>query len=105
MIRRLPYCDYLAIIKNNLLLNVSVIAQDIMHAEAIFGRDLGAIQGKTTRGRPNPVITDYVNASPDILTIHQNITMAADIMFVGGISFSLSTSRIIQFNTAEKNVW
>jgi hypothetical protein len=87
MIGRPSFRDFLAIFKNNLLLNVTVTAQDIVNAEKIFGKELGALQGKTIRGKPNPVVTDYINVPPDIFKIHQNITLAVDIMFVGGIAF------------------
>jgi hypothetical protein len=39
MIGRPSYRDYLAIIKNNFLPNSTVTAQDIIHAEFIFGKD------------------------------------------------------------------
>jgi hypothetical protein len=102
MIGRPSTKDFIAIIKNNLLPNATVSAQDIVRCEAIYGKDLGALQGKTTRGRPQHVTTDYVNIPPDILLHHRKITLAADIMFVGGISFLITTSRNIQFTTVEK---
>jgi hypothetical protein len=46
---------------SRLLPNTKVIAQDIIHADALFGKDLGFIQGKATRDKPNPVITVYIN--------------------------------------------
>ena len=48
MIGRPSYRDYLAIIKNDLLPNAKITPSDVERAEKIYGKDLGAIQGKTT---------------------------------------------------------
>ena len=72
-----------------------------MAAEEIFGKDLGSIQGKTTRDKPSPVVTDFVNLPPDILCLHKNVVLAADLMFVNNMPFLITTSRSIQFTTTE----
>jgi hypothetical protein len=102
MIGRLSYNDYIAILKNNLLLDAKITPRDILHAEAIYGRDLGSLQGKTTRRRPTHVITDYIHVPEDIMKHHKSITLSGDIMAVGGITFLITASRNIQFTTVEK---
>ena len=67
MIGRPSYQDFMGIVKNNLLLNNGVTIEDVAHAEQIFGKDLGSIQGKTTRVHPNVVVADYVMVPLDIL--------------------------------------
>jgi hypothetical protein len=57
-----------------------------MHAKTIFGKEHGSLQGKTVRKSPKAVITDYIEIPPDILEIHHDITMAADIMNVDQIN-------------------
>jgi hypothetical protein len=52
--------------------------------------------------KPNPAVTDNINVPPDILAVHHIITLDANIMFVGGITFLLTTSRNIHFTTVEK---
>jgi hypothetical protein len=101
-IERPSFKHFIAIVKNNLLPNATVSAQDIVRCEAIYGKDLGALKGKKTRGRPQHVTTDYVNISADILLHHKRITSAADIMCVGGITFLLTRPQNIQFTTVEK---
>ena len=59
--------DYASAIKNKLIPNAPITVDDIKNAEIIFGKDLGAIQGKTTRGKPAPVVPDYIAQSGSLL--------------------------------------
>ena len=36
-------------------------------SEAIFGPDIRRIKGKTTRAKPNPVVSDYIEISPELV--------------------------------------
>ena len=58
MIGQPSYADFVAIIKNSLLPSVNITIKDVEHAERIFGNELGSIQGKTVRTRPDVVVTD-----------------------------------------------
>jgi hypothetical protein len=71
MIGRPPYQDFLGIVKNNLLPNISISVNDIMNAEKIFGKDLGSLQGKTIRERPEVVKTSYIDLPIEIIKIHE----------------------------------
>ena len=53
------------------------------------------------RRKPVPVSGDYIKVPQEILDIHQDVTVAADFMFVNGISFFVSVSRHIHFTTVE----
>jgi hypothetical protein len=88
----------MAIIQNNLLPKV----KDMENATRIYGKDLGSIQGKTVRFRPDAVTTDYIEVTPDIMTLHQDITIAVDVMHIDGIQFLITTSRNIQFTTVNR---
>jgi hypothetical protein len=102
MVGRPSYHDFLEIIKNNLLPNSQISVQGLMQAEAIFGKDLGAIQGKTTRVRPDHVPTDYVMVPPNIMEFNSQVVLAIDIMAINKMYFLLTVSRNIQFTTVEK---
>ena len=67
MIGRPSYNDFISIIKNNMLPHTNITIKDVMHAETIFGKELGSLQGKTVRKSPKAVITDYIEILPDIL--------------------------------------
>jgi hypothetical protein len=60
------------------------------------------MQGKTVQSRPDVVITDYVEVPPDIMELHTDVKIAADIMNVDQMQFSITTSRNIQFTTVDR---
>jgi hypothetical protein len=102
MIGRPSYADFMTIIRNSLLQNVNVTLRDVEHAERIFGKELGSIQGKTVRTLPDVVVTDYIKVPPDILELHCNVTISMDIMNIDRIQFLITTSRDIQFTTVDR---
>jgi hypothetical protein len=51
--------DFKAILKMNAIRNLPITIEDIKLAEQIFGPDIGSLKGKTTRGKPSPVVSDF----------------------------------------------
>ena len=88
--------DYIGAVANKLILNIKVTVENIKNAEMIFGKDLGAIMGKTTRNRPAPVVSDVILLLPNILRAHKNVVLSADIFFVNGIAFFITISQHIK---------
>jgi hypothetical protein len=101
MVGRPSYADFVAIIKNNLLPNVNITIKDVEHAERICGKELGSIQGKTVRTRPDVVVTDYIQVPPEIMELHCEVTIAMDIMNIDRMQFLITTSRDIQFTSVD----
>jgi hypothetical protein len=99
MIGRPSLADFIGIVKHNLLPNVKVTAQDVLNAKLIYGKDLGSIQGETTRSQHGAVIPNYMNIPPDLFMVHQHVKLCIDILYVNKIPFLLSISRNIQFTT------
>lgn len=81
MIGVLSTKDYIGAVANKLIPNIKVTVEDIKNAEKIFGKDFGAIMGKTTRSRPALVVSDVILLPPDILKAHKNVVLSADICF------------------------
>ena len=50
--------DYIRYLDHNHLPNCPINRHDAIAAHQIFGKDIAAIKGKTTRRRPEPVLTD-----------------------------------------------
>jgi hypothetical protein len=93
--------DFKATIIMNAIKNNPVTLEDVKISERIFGPDIGRIKGKTTRIKPNPVVSDYIEIPQELIEKQQDITLCIDTMFINGIAFFTSISRNIMFRTAE----
>ena len=87
------------ILRQNIIKNCPVTAEDVNIAEKIFGGDIGALKGKTTRRRPTPVREDLVEIPPELLQQHQDITYCMDIMYVNGMPMMTGIDRSIRFRS------
>jgi hypothetical protein len=68
---------------------------------AIFGKDQGAIRGKTVRERPSRVRLEFVTIPQELYERVRDVVLAADVMFVNGLPFFVSLSRGIKLLTIE----
>jgi hypothetical protein len=94
--------DFLACVDENAILNCPIGRQDAINAQAMFGRAVGAMKGKTTRRELKAILAGAANSlPPEILDAHQNATLCIDLMFVNRIPFFISISQKIHFITAE----
>ena len=59
MVGRLSDKDLIKILKTNSLLNCPVTPRDVIFANKLFGPDVGALKGKTTRRGP-PIVDSPV---------------------------------------------
>jgi hypothetical protein len=66
-------------IKNN-----PVTLEDIKITESIFGPDIGNLKGKTTRGKPSPVVSDYIEIPPELIQAQQDVVLCMDTMYING---------------------
>jgi hypothetical protein len=88
-------------VREKLIANCPVTVQDVHNANRIFGPDLANLRGKTTRKKPEYVRVDYVENPRDIIDMHKYVTLVADVMFVNGLPFLVSSSRGISLVTIE----
>ena len=73
--------------------------EDAGVAEKIWGPNIAALKGKTTRSTPEPVKSDLVAIPTEIREIHRIVTLSIDVFFVNKIPFLLTLSRKICFTT------
>ena len=93
--------EYQSLVHDNLLKDCPITNSDIITAHKIFGPDLANLRGKMVRRKPKHVNTDLVDI-PQALVDHQkNVTLVADVMFVNGVPFLVSSSRNIMLTTIE----
>jgi hypothetical protein len=90
---------FMGIIKKNLLLRSKITSRDVLHAEAIFGKYLGSLQGKTTRKRPDRVMTSYIHLPDNIMKYHKTVVHAIDIMIVTEMPFLITISKVYKLQS------
>jgi hypothetical protein len=66
----------------------------------IWGKNIAALKGKTTRSKTNLVARDNVKVPMELLKLHKEGLLTTGIFFVNKIPFFLTLSRIICFTAA-----
>lgn len=91
--------DFKWILRSNQIKNCPVTVNDAENAVAIWGKNIAALKGKTTRSKPSPVAADFIKIPPELLKIKKDVFLTADIFFVNKIPFLLTLSRNICLTT------
>jgi len=91
--------DFKWVVQSNQILNCPVTVQDIDIAHKIWGKDIAALKGKTTRSKPIHVARDFVKIPSEIVKLHKEVYLTLDLFFVNKIPFLLTLSRNICFTT------
>jgi hypothetical protein len=92
--------DYISAVSTGQIKNCPVTPTDIKIAEIIFGPSIMCLKGKTVRRTTKQVRMEPINIPLSISETYRNVTLAVDIMFVGGYRFLVSVSEHIVFGTA-----
>ena len=89
--------DFKWVIRSNQIKDCPVTVQDVDVALKIWGKNIAALKGKTTRSKPSPVAKDFVKVPTELLKLHREVFLTLDIFFVNKIPFFLTLSRKICF--------
>ena len=89
--------DFKWVIRSNQIKDCPVTVEDVDVATKIWGKNIAALKGKTTRSTPSPVAPDFVKVPAELLKLHKEVFLTIDIFFVNKIPFFLSLSRKICF--------
>jgi hypothetical protein len=65
---------------------------DMNLAEKIFGPDIGALNGKTTRFKPTSFASDYIEIPMVIMDNHHDVTLCMDTIKINGVYFLTTIS-------------
>ena len=83
----------------NLIRDNPVTTKDIDLAEQIFGPDIGTVKGKTTRQKPSPVIDQHIEIPEELVSLHEDITLAIDGLTINSLKFLSTISRDVYYRT------
>jgi hypothetical protein len=89
--------DFKWVIRSNHIKDFPVTVQDIDVALKIWGKNIVALKGKTTRSKTIPVARDYVKVPLELMKLHKEVFMMTGILFVNKNPFFLTLSRKITF--------
>jgi len=93
--------EFAGIVREQLLTNCPVTVRDIDNANRIFGPDLVNLRGETTRTKPERVRVEYVQIPRDFVQLHKYVTLVANVMFVNGLPFLVTSLRGLSLVTIE----
>jgi hypothetical protein len=79
--------DFKWVIHSNQIKDCPVTIQDVDVTIKIWGKNIAALKGKTTRSKKNPVARDYVKVPMELLKLHKEVFLTTDIFFVNKIPF------------------
>jgi hypothetical protein len=95
--------EFTGMVREQLLTNCPVTVRDVDNANRIFGPDVANLRGKTTRTKPNRVRVEYVQIPWDFVQLHKHkyVMLVADVMFVNGLSFLVTSLQGLSLVTIE----
>jgi hypothetical protein len=101
MIANLTEREFAGMVREKLLTNCPITVRNVENSNQIFGPDLANLRGKTTRAKLDHVRGEYARISKDFIQLHKYMTLVADVMFVNGLPFLVTSSWGISLVTIE----
>ena len=74
--------DFTWVIRSNQIKDYPFTVEDADVALNIWGKNIAALKGKTTRSKPNTVVRDSVKIPVNSLKLHKEVFLTLDIFFV-----------------------
>jgi hypothetical protein len=84
--------DFKWIIRSNQIKDCPVTVEHVDTALKIWGKNVVALKGKITQTKPDPVARDFVKVQVELLKLHKEVYITANLFFVNKIPFFLTLS-------------
>jgi hypothetical protein len=81
--------DFRWIIWSNQIKDCPVTVEHIDTELKIWGKNVAALKGKTTQSKPDLVAGDFVKVQAELLKLHKEVYITANLIFVNKIPFFL----------------
>eukprot|EP00957_Ditylum_brightwellii_P090817 6915405-Ditylum_brightwellii.AAC.1 len=72
MVGRPSPTNFKHMVQMKLLPRCPITVDDVKNTDFLFGPDVGALKGKTTRTSPDLVVSNYIDIPPDLQALHHN---------------------------------
>ena len=95
--------DFKIAMKMNHMHNCPIAVDDINAAKEMFGKDIFASRGKTTRRSPFAVTINAIDIPPETAKSHNNIFLGIDVFHINRLAFFIAASSKIKLVTTEEN--
>jgi hypothetical protein len=89
--------DCKLMIRSNQIKDCPVTVNHVDTALKIWGKNVMALKGKTIWTKPDPVVRDFVKVPVELLNLHKEVYITANLFFVNKIPFFLMLSCKICF--------
>ncbi len=86
-------------VQSNTIQDCPVTVQNVDDAHVIWGKNIAALKGKTTRKATTHVSSDVIKIPKELKELHKDVTMTADIFYENRIPFFITHSRRIENTT------
>ena len=80
-------------VQNNQIKHCPTTVDDTKVAITMFGKDVNALEGKTTRKNMIHVAEDFTEIPKELLDLHKEVFLTADVFFANKAPFFLTASR------------
>ena len=93
--------DLKSMLRMNLIKNSEITSEDVNLAEKVFGPDVGALKGKTTRTTSPPIKSQVIEIPDELLKLQEEITLRIDSIYVNGLRFLTTIAHDLYYRTAQ----
>ena len=79
--------DLKALIRMNVIRNCNINTEDVNLADKAYGKDVGAVKGKSTRVNPSPITSNLIELPDELVNVQEDMTMSTDGLEVNTVKF------------------
>lgn len=88
------------VIWQNLFKNCLITTEDVNLAEKIFGKDISALKGRSTKPSPENVVDDMIEIPEELIRKNDSIDLAIDLIFINQVILMTAINRTVKFRAA-----